>query len=139
MMSVDYVQEYVLALEINDAEALEPQSLSEAKRRADWLLWEQAIKEQLATLKAAGTWKIIDAPEDANIVGSKWEFHSKKDASGHIVRYKARLVAQGFSQVPGVDYFNTFAPAVKLASIQMVLSIAVEQDLELHQIDIKGT
>jgi Reverse transcriptase (RNA-dependent DNA polymerase) len=55
------------------------------------------------------------------------------------VRYKVRLVAQGFSQVPGVDYFDTYAPAAKLASIRTVLALAAAKDMELHQIDIKGT
>ena len=47
-------------------------------------------------------------------------------------------MAQGFSQIPGVDYFDTFAPVAKLASIQAVLSLAAAEDMELHQIDIKG-
>ena len=61
-------------------------------------------------MKAAGTWDLVEAPKGANVVGSKWVFRVKKDAMGKIIRYKARLVAQGFSQVPGVDYFDTFAP-----------------------------
>ena len=135
---VDFYDEYTLAAEISEAEALEPQTLKEAKLRPDWLLWEKAINEELATLKAAETWKLVDAPDNANIVGSKWVFRAKKDAAGHVVRYKARLVAQGFSQVPGVDYFDTFAPVARLASIRAVLAIAAVEDLEIHQIDIKG-
>lgn len=65
-------------------------------------------------------------------------FRAKKDAAGNIVRHKARLVAQGFSQVPGVDYFDTYAPVAKLASIRTVLALAARLDLEIHQIDIKG-
>ena len=55
-----------------------------------------------------------------------------------MVRYKAHLVAQGFSQVPGVDYFDTFAPVAKLASIHVALAIAAANNMEIHQIDIKG-
>jgi hypothetical protein len=62
----------------------------------------------------------------------------KKDAAGNVVRYKARLVAQGFSQVPGVDYFDTFAPVARLASIRTVLAFAAAEDYETGQIDIKG-
>jgi Reverse transcriptase (RNA-dependent DNA polymerase) len=54
------------------------------------------------------------------------------------VRYKACLITQGFLQVPGVDYFDTFAPVACLASIQAVLAIAAVEDLEIHQINIKG-
>jgi hypothetical protein len=89
-------------------------------------------------LKETGTYELANPPADANIVGSKWVFHAKKDTAGNVICYKARLVAQGFSQVPGVDYFDTFAPIAKLASICTVLAMAAHLDLELHQIDIKG-
>ena len=72
-----------------------------------------------------------------NVVGSKWVFRVKKNSSGEVVRYKARLVAQGFSQVPGVDYFDTYAPVAKLASICPVLMLAAQYDYEIHQLDIK--
>ena len=71
----------------------------------------------LETLRQAGTWELASAPKGANIVSSKWVLHTKKDAAGNVIRYKARLVMQGFSQVPDVDYFNTFAPVAKIASI----------------------
>ena len=133
-----YIEEYVFAAEVAGSEALEPQSLKEAKARPDWPLWEKAIEEELEVLRAAGTWELVNAPEGANIVGSKWVFRAKKDAAGNVVRYKARLVAQGFSQVPGVDYFDTFAPVARLASIRTVLAFAAANDLETGQIDIKG-
>ncbi len=128
-----------MAISTADAEALEPRSLAEVKRQPDWPLWEGAIREELATLKAAGTWEIVDKPVGANIVGSKWVFRIKKDAEGGIVKFKACLVAQGFSQVPGIDYFNTYAPVARLASIRSILAMAAALDLELHQVDIKGT
>jgi len=73
-----------------------------------------------------------------NIVGSKWVFCVKKDAACIVIWYKAHLVAQGFSQVPGVSYFDMFAPVAKLAAIHSVLAMATTEDLELHQIDIKS-
>jgi hypothetical protein len=88
-------------------------------------------------LEAAGTWEVVDLPQAVNVVGSKWVFKAKKDAAGNVVRYKARLVAQGFSQVPGVDYFDTFAPVARLASIRTVLAFAAAEDYETGQIDIK--
>jgi len=127
-MAVDFSAEYAMAAEISEAEALEPRTLAEAKSRPDWPLWEKAIVEELEVLRKAGTWEVVDAPKDANIVGSKWVFRAKKDAAGNVVRYKARLVAQGFSQVPGVDYFDTFAPVARLSSIRAVLAMAAVQD-----------
>ena len=133
-----FAEEYALAAETSETEALEPRNLAEAKSRPDWSLWEKAIDDELLVLKAAGTWELVDAPDGVNIVGSKWVFRAKKDAAGNVVRYKARLVAQGFSQVPGVDYFDTFAPVARLSSIRAILAIAAAEDYEIHQIDIKG-
>ena len=89
-------------------------------------------------LKNTDTWELVEPPENINIIGSKWVYKVKKDAAGNIVHYKARLVAQGFFQVPSIDYFNTFETVAKLASIWTVLAIAVAQDFEIHQINIKG-
>ena len=95
-------------------------------------------REELATLDKAGTWELVNPPMGMNIVGSKWVFRMKKDAAGNVVYHKACLVAQGFSQVLGVNYFDTYAPVAKLASICMVLALAARLDLKLHQINIKG-
>ena len=137
LMAIDLV-EYAMVAEMSEVEGLEPRSLVEVKRSLDWLFWEKAIFEELKTLEEAGTWELIDPPAGANIVGSKWVFCVKKDAAGHVVQFKACLVAQGFSQVPGVDYFDTFAPVAKLASIRTVLAMAAKLNFELHQIDIKS-
>jgi len=102
--------EYALAAEISQAEALELRTLTEAHARADWSLWNKAIHEELEILRATGTWVFGATPPNANVVGSKCVFKAKKDAAGNVVRYKARLVAQGYSQVPSIDYFNTYHP-----------------------------
>ena len=90
MVSVEECEEeYAFVGAISDAEALEPRSLAEAQKRPDWLLWERAIEEELATIKAAGTWEVVEKPEGVNVVGSKWVFRAKKDAAGNVIRYKA--------------------------------------------------
>ena len=130
--------EYAFAVETADAEALELRSLAEAKHRPEWPLWEKAIEEELATLKTAGTWKLEEALPGANVIGSKWVFKAKKVAAGNIVCYKAQLVAQGFSQIGGVDYDDTYAPVAKLASSRAIIAMANQLKLELHQVNIKG-
>lgn len=136
--SKEEVDIYALVAETSKIEALEPQSLKEAQSQPNWLLWQKAINKELATLNNAETWKLTAPPPNANIVGSKWVFHAKKDANGNVVQYKARLVTQGFSQVPGIDYFDTFALIAQLASIRTVLAVTAAEDYEIHQIDIKG-
>ena len=130
--------ECALAAETADAEALEPRTLAEAKRRPDWPQWEKAIQEELATLNATGTWRLEEAPPRANVIGCKWVFKAKKDAAGNVARYKARLVTQGFSQIGGVDYDDTYAPVAKLASSRAIIAMANRLGMELHQVDIKG-
>ena len=142
LAAVNYNDDNELALQmqenITEAEALKPTSLAEAKRHPDWLQWEQGIQEELAMLDKASTWELVKPPVGANIVGSKWVFHAKKDTAGNVVCHKACLVMQGFSQVPSVDYFNMYTPVAKLASIHTVLALAACLNLKLHQIDIKG-
>jgi Reverse transcriptase (RNA-dependent DNA polymerase) len=64
-----------------------------------------------------------------------WVFHLKKDAEGRIVKWKAHLVARRFTQVQGVDYFKTFAPVARLASIRLILAIAARNNWEIHMFD----
>jgi len=73
-----------------------------------------------------------------NVIGSKWVFKAKKDATGNIAHYKVRLVSQGFSQIGGVDYDDTYAPVVKMASSRAIIAMANKLGLVLHQLDIKG-
>ena len=62
-------------------------------------------------------------PKRANIIGTKWIFKNKTDEKGHAIRNKARLVAQGYSQVEGGDFDETFAPVARLEAIRLLLSI----------------
>lgn len=55
-----------------------------------------------------------------------------------IARYRARLVAQGFSQIPGVDFFETYAPVAKMATMRVLFTMVAQHDFEIHQIDIKS-
>jgi reverse transcriptase-like protein len=71
-------------------------------------------------------------------VGSKWVFHIKRRPDGTIQKYKVRVVAQGFTQVENIDYDRTFAPVAKFASLCTILTIAAEEDLEVHQMDVKS-
>ena len=121
---MDLNKEIVMVAEMAKSEALEPSSLAEAKRRPDWSNWEFASAEELTTLCEAGTWELIDPPSGANIVGSQWVFKAKKDADGNIAHKKARLVTQGFLQIPGIDYFDTYAPVAHLALIWTILALA---------------
>jgi hypothetical protein len=127
--------EHIFMAETAESEALDPRTLTEAKCRPDWPLWEKAIEEELATLKAASTWRLKEAPPGANVIGSKWVFKAKKDAVGNITCYKAHLVAQGFSQIRGIDYNNMcFVPCQDTLRPQAVrLALVPETHVHLQR------
>jgi len=71
-----------------------------------------------------------------NLINTKWVFKIKMLPNGQIDKYKARLYARGFTQQYGVDYFNTFAPVVRMESLRILLAYAAVKDLEVHQMDV---
>ena len=84
-----------------------------------------------------GTFTVIDElPKGRKAVSSKLVFRVKRNADGSIECYKARLVAHGFFQVPGMDFDETFAPVVKLTSIHILCALAVLLKLHFHHLDV---
>jgi hypothetical protein len=73
-----------------------------------------------------------------NVIGTKWVFKNKQGEDGEIVSNKARLVAQGFSQVEGLDFGKTFAPVAHLEAIMILLAFATSKGFKLYQIDMKS-
>src|SRR6267154_1237001 len=112
--------------------------LREAKSSADWHKWEGAIDAELTQLNEMGTWELVDPPEDRKIIGNKWVLVKKTNKEGEVVKYKARLVVKGYSQIPGMDYTNTFSPVVRLETIWSIMSTAAILDWEIQQMDVKG-
>ena len=106
-------EEYAMATVIESVEGLMP-SYEEVRKRSDWPKWEEAIQKELSMLEKSDTWKLAKRPPEANVVGCKWVFRIKKNAAGEIEKYKARLVAKGFTQIYGVDYYETYAPVARL-------------------------
>ncbi|CDO76235.1 hypothetical protein BN946_scf184644.g9 [Trametes cinnabarina] len=131
------VVELAMAAAMGDAECVEP-SYAEAKKRPDWPKWQEAIKAELDSLVANGTWRIVPRPSSGNVVDSKWVLRVKKNAAGEIDKYKARLVARGFTQVYGVDYYDTFAPVAKLSSIRLLLAIAARNGWAADSFDFNS-
>ena len=91
------------------------------------------IKEYEA-LEKNGTWVVVDRPKGKKIVESKWVLRTKYKSSGEVERREARLVAKGFTQRPGTDFNETFAPVARIGSIRTVMALAAELELEIHQL-----
>jgi len=97
---------------------IEPTSFLSTSKDSRWLTDMQA---EIEALNVNNTWVFIDLPSDAISIGSKWVYKIKRHAYGTIERFKARLVAQSFSQIEGLDYFETFSPVAKLSTIRVLL------------------
>ncbi|CDO76041.1 hypothetical protein BN946_scf184948.g1 [Trametes cinnabarina] len=118
----------------------EPRSISEVMQLApeERDRWLRAAQDEIQSLVENQTFELVQLPPGRKAIGSRWVFRVKRNADGSIERYKGRLVAKGFSQRPGFDYNETFAPTPKWASIRAILALAALEDLELESVDISS-
>lgn len=96
------------------------------------------MDEELRALNDNHTWSLVQLPCGKKVVGSRWVYKLKFHSDGSIERYKARLVARGFTQTYGVDYKETFALVAKMNTVRVLLSVAVNQGWFLFQMDVKN-
>jgi len=94
--------------------------------------WHNAMHEEIQALRANITWSLVSFHPSMSVVGSRWVYKIKRRSDGSIERYKARLVARGFTQQEGIDYSETFSPVIKQAIIRLVFSIIVSCDWKIH-------
>jgi hypothetical protein len=127
---------YAMLVRTSKAEALEPWTVDEAQKQPNWPRWDEAIRAELKSLDDAHTWdRVPRPPKPTNVVDCKWVFKIKKNSAGEIDKYKARLVARGFTQIHGVDYYETYAPVARLASLRLVLAAAAHHDWPIDVFD----
>jgi hypothetical protein len=115
--------------------AREPRSLHEALTDEKW---KGAMDAEFSALMKNRTWHLVPAHQAQNLVDCKWVYKVKLKSDGSIDRYKARLVAKGFKQRYGIDYEDTFSPVVKVATVRIILSIAVTRNWCLRQLDVQN-
>ncbi len=115
----------------------EPNSVEEALHGKHSVQWKEAMQSEYSSLLKNETWELVPPPERTNVVGSRWVLKVKRGEDGSVDRFKARLVAQGFSQTKGVDYDEVFSPVVRQTSVRTLLALANAQDYEVHQMDVK--
>jgi histone deacetylase 1/2 len=96
------------------------------------------MENEVSALHKNKTWHLVPPKPGYNLIDCKWVFKVKRKADGTVDRYKGRLVAKGFKQRYGIDYEDTFSPVVKIATIRLVLSIAVSRGWCLRQLDVQN-
>lgn len=113
----------------------EPTTYAQALKFREWC---KAMDIEIVALEDNGTWLICSLPEGKQAVGCKWVFKIKLNADGTIERYKARVVAKGYTQQEGLDYVETFSPVAKLATVKLLLAVAAAKGWSLSQLDISN-
>ncbi|GKB73427.1 retrotransposon protein, putative, ty1-copia subclass, partial [Tanacetum coccineum] len=116
----------------------EPLTYQEAVACEDSSKWKAAMEEEMYSLRKNKTWELVDHPAGQKLVSWKWLFKIKEGIEGvQKPRYKARLVARGFTQREGIDYNEVFSPVVQHTSIRVMLALTACKDYELEQLDVK--
>ena len=116
----------------------DPRTLADALALPDGEKYKTAIIAELDNLIGKGTFVEVILPPGRKAIGCRWVFKRKRDADGNVIKYKARLVAQGFSQQPGVDYEETYAPVSRITSLRILLAHAATLGLPIGQMDVEG-
>ncbi|GJY48304.1 putative ribonuclease H-like domain-containing protein [Tanacetum coccineum] len=98
----------------------------------------EAMQEELLQFKLQEVWTLVDLPNGKRAIGTKWVFRNKKDERGIVIRNKARLVTQGYTQEEGIDYDEVFAPVARIEAIRLFLAYASFKDFVVYQMDVKS-
>lgn len=113
----------------------EPSTFEEARGDARW---RKAMLDEMASIEENKTWVLVDLPHGHRPIGLKWVFKLKRDEQGAVIKHKARIVAKGYIQQPGIDYDEVFAPVARMESVRMLLAVAAQRGWLVHHMDVKS-
>ncbi|GKE10969.1 putative ribonuclease H-like domain-containing protein [Tanacetum coccineum] len=114
---------------------MEPKKVIQALEDLSWI---EAMQEELLQFQVQKVWTLVNLPNGKRAIGTKWVFRNKKDERGIVVRNKARLVAQGYTQEEGIDYDEVFAPVARIEAIRLFLAYASFMGFIVYQMDVKS-
>ena len=101
--------------------------------------WLEAINDELKNLYDNNIMSLVfELPYNKKPIRTKWVFTIKRDSNNNIIKFKARIVAKGYSQIRGIDYELTFSPTLSIDSIKLIISLAAKFNWEIFQLDIKA-
>ena len=141
-----YLNEYVTSKVVDDVAEYTvdycyrmsdiPACYSQAIQSPEANEWHKAMDDEIIALRENDTFELVPPPEDRNIVGGRWVY-TVKTGPKKAETFKACYVAKGYSQVSGSDYHETFSPTARMSSIRVLLQHAVQNDMLVHQMDVK--
>jgi hypothetical protein len=115
----------------------DPKTYGEAMASRDVAFWKEAINDEMDSILSNNTWILVDLPHGSKPIGCKWVFRRKYNTYGSLQTFKVRLVAKGFKQKEGIDYFDTYAQVARITSIRVLMALASIFDLYVHQMNVK--
>lgn len=119
------------------ADEAEPKTVQEALSGAQKRYWKSAMEREINSLYENDTWTLIPREPEMHVLQPKWVFRIKPETKNQEKIFKARLVCKGYQQQHGIDYFETYAPVVRMASLRVMLAVALQQKMFINQMDVK--
>ncbi|GJX27265.1 putative ribonuclease H-like domain-containing protein [Tanacetum coccineum] len=113
----------------------EPKKVIHALKDPSWI---EAMQEELLQFKLQEVWTLVELPNRKRAIGTKWVFRNKKDERGIVIKNKARLITQGYTQEEGIDYDKVFARVARIKSIRLFLAYASFKDFVVYHMDVKS-
>jgi hypothetical protein len=96
------------------------------------------MQDDLNNFTINQVWELVERAKNHNVIGTKWVYRNKENEDGIVVKNKSRLVAQGYTQVEGLDFDETFALVARLEAIRILLAYACSRNIKLYQMDVKS-
>lgn len=115
----------------------DPVNVDQAINSPESSLWLSAMQAEFESLLANTTWILVDPPPNRRLISCKWILRRKYNAQGEVARFKARLVARGYTQVPGEDFHDTYSPVLSIISFRILVALAANFGWPIHQMDVK--
>ena len=121
-----------------ESSADDPKTFKQAMKSPDSEKWAEACAAQVASLVENKVFEVVDGPNHP-VITSKWVFKRKRGLSREVEKFKARLVARGFMQAEGIDYYETYSPTVRFESIRLMLAAAASEGMHMEHLDVTTT
>ncbi|KAL0440589.1 UNVERIFIED_CONTAM: Retrovirus-related Pol polyprotein from transposon RE2 [Sesamum latifolium] len=114
---------------------LEPRSFKEVVQSPHW---RAAMDDEIAALERNSTWDLTDLSAGKKAIGSHWVYKVKLRQDGSIEQYKALLIAKGYNQIEGIDFFDSFSPVAKTVTVRLFIAIATTYHWPILQLDVNN-